>query len=279
MKRAGVAGDPIAHSLSPVLHRAAYRDLGVDISYDLLPVAAGELPELLSRLDESWVGISLTMPHKQAVIGQLDMVDGLAKTVGAVNTVCIQPTGNMLVGFNTDVAGIVWAVRDHRPEPVSSALILGGRATASSALAACVELGTRNLTLAARNHGGPGSALTAATRMNLSPELMRFDPVAIASALPRTSLLISTVPAGVADAVAEIITERGDDLSHLCVLDVVYEPWPSALISACESRGATIVPGWLMLMHQAARQVRLFTGRMPSTSVMTDALLEELARR
>lgn len=279
MKRAGVAGDPIAHSLSPVLHRAAYADLGVDISYDLLPTRAEELDDLLGRLDESWAGISLTMPHKQAVMARLDMIDGLAKTVGAVNTVCVQPTGNMLVGFNTDVAGIVSAVREVRPGPVTSCLILGGRATASSTLAAAVELGTRDLTIAARNHGGPGSALTAATRMNLSPELMRFDPAAIAARAERSSLLVSTVPAGVADTVADELSARGADLSHLAVLDVVYDPWPSRLIQVAGDLGATVVPGWLMLVHQAARQVRLFTGRMPSTEVMTSALLEELQSR
>ncbi|MDO5723217.1 MAG: shikimate dehydrogenase [Flaviflexus sp.] len=279
MKRAGVAGDPIAHSLSPVLHRAAYADLGVDLSYDLLPTPQEKLDELLDSLDASWAGISLTMPHKQAVIPRLDMVDGLAKTVGAVNTVCVQPTGNMLVGFNTDVAGIVSAVREVSPEPVSSCLILGGRATASSTLAAAVELGTRNLTIAARNHGGPGSALTAATRMNLSPELMRFDPDTIAARAERSSLLVSTVPAGVADRVAEELAARQPDLSHLTVLDVVYEPWPSRLTAVAGELGARIVPGWLMLVHQAARQVRLFTGRMPRVEVMKRALEEELARR
>lgn len=272
--RAGVCGSPITHSLSPVLHQAAYADLGLDIDYTKIEADVSDLPGLLGSLDENWLGLSVTMPLKQAIISHLDMCDGLAKTVGAVNTVCVQPMGSapMLVGFNTDVEGIVLACREQGELSFPSALILGSRATASSALAATVQLKATSVTLAARNHGGPGSAYAAASRMKLNPSLMKFDLPAIARALPRTGLLVSTVPAGVADDLADLIEETAPDLSSLMILDVVYAPWPSRLVSACVARGARCVPGWTMLLHQAAAQVRLFTGSTPNVKVMREAL-------
>ncbi|WP_182354733.1 shikimate dehydrogenase family protein [Flaviflexus huanghaiensis] len=279
MKRAGVAGSPIAHSLSPVLHNAAYDSLGVDIEYGTFETEAHEITSLLDRLDDSWVGLSLTMPLKQVVIEHLDFVDGLAKTVGAVNTVCFQPANNLRVGFNTDVYGIAQAVREQGDISVPSAIILGARATASSALAACVELDLKDhITLAARNHGGPGSAVAAATRMNLSPALAKLDE-RLVPALAGTGLLISSLPAGIADGLAQQIDEQAPDLSRLMILDVVYHPWPSELVRAAQNRGARIVPGWAMLLHQAVSQVRLFTNRTPDVEVMKGALLSELERR
>ena len=276
--KAGVAGDPIAHSLSPVLHRAACASIGVECDYQRYQTNREQLPDLLARLDHGWAGLSLTMPLKQVVIPRLDMVDSLAKTVGAVNTVCVQPMGDsqMLVGFNTDVEGIVRAVREVRGDsPVRSALILGSRATASSALAACVQLGAKeNLTLAARSHGGPGSALAAATRMHLSPTLKKLDVPLLAEQVQHCDVLISTLPAGVGDALADGLH---GDLSGLTVLDVVYSPWPSALVAKAQSLGAKIVPGYLMLLHQAVGQVRLFTNVTPDVEVMRTALLDALS--
>lgn len=277
--KAGVAGYPIDHSLSPTLHNAAYESLGVDIDYRLYPAQVEELPSLIQGMDETWAGLSLTMPLKQAVIEHLDFVDGLAKTVGAVNTVCYQPTVDFVVGFNTDVYGISEAVRETGEISTPSAIILGSRATASSALASCVELGIKDhITIAARNHGGPGSAVAAASRMSLSPTLAKISPKVVDS-LPGTGLLISTLPAGVSDDLADQITQQAPDLSGLTVLDVIYHPWPSKLVEATQNRGATIVPGWAMLLHQAVSQVRLFTNRTPDVGVMRDALLAELERR
>lgn len=279
MKKAGIAGYPVDHSLSPVIHNAAYRDMGEDIEYGFYPTPLEQLDDLIGGLDDTWAGLSLTMPLKQAVIDKLDFVDGLAKTVGAVNTVCYQPSGGQVVGFNTDVYGIAQAVRESGEISTPSAIILGARATASSALAACVELGIKqHITLAARNHGGPGSAVAAASRMDLSPSLVKLTDN-IESALPGTGLLVSTLPGGVADDLADRITDANLDLSGLTVLDVNYHPWPSKLVAATEARGATIVPGWAMLLHQAVSQVRLFTNRTPDVGVMRVALEAELARR
>lgn len=274
--RAAVIGSPVSHSLSPVLHAAAYRDVGVVVDYRAIEVSTEELPAFLASLDESWVGLSVTMPNKQAIIADLDVVDSLARTVGAVNTVCLQPPSRMLVGFNTDVEGIVTAVREARTNlAYPSAMILGSRATASSAIAASVQLGAPAITLAARNHGGPGSALSAATRMNLKPTLAKLTDDWIGS-LPHTGLLISTLPGRVADEYASRIESSNLDLAHLTLLDVNYRPYPSALTRAVAARGGTCVPGWTMLLHQGLAQVRLFTGRTPNPEVVREQLREAI---
>lgn len=293
-RHAAVAGSPIAHSLSPVLHEAAYESLGLDISYGRREAQVEDIPALLADIDSSWVGISCTMPLKQALAPHLDFVDGLARTVGSINTIAVQPNKHrpLLAGFNTDVEGIVRAIREVAAQPASmtaapwtatSGLILGSRATASSAVAALIQLGAKeSLTIAARNHGGPGSALSAATRMNVSASTASLDPVTVSALMCERAVTVSTLPAGVSDSIAVALHDRVAGTDHLAgriLLDVVYHPWPSPLVSAWESGGGTVAPGWLMLAHQAVGQVRLFTSQTPDISVMLNALHRELAQR
>lgn len=155
-------GHPIAHSLSPVLHRAAYRALGLaDWRYDALDVTAEQLPEVLAGLDAGWAGLSLTMPLKHAVLPLLDHVDPLAQTVGAVNTVLVQPerSGRALVGANTDVYGIVAALREGLRGAPTTAAVLGGGATAASTLAALAELGITSAAVYVRSAGRSGPCI------------------------------------------------------------------------------------------------------------------------
>ena len=131
-------GHPIAHSLSPVLHRTAYRQLGLDWEYEAHDVDEAGLPGFLDGCGPQWAGLSLTMPLKRVVLPLLDDVSELVGVVGGANTVVMGPAGR--VGHNTDVAGIVEALRDIGAES-GPAVVLGGGATAASALAALHQLG------------------------------------------------------------------------------------------------------------------------------------------
>ena len=277
--RAAVIGSPIAHSLSPVIHRAAWEQLGIDgWEYRRAEVTEESLPPFIGQLDESFCGLSVTMPCKQAVMPLLDAIDPLASAVGAVNTVV--PSAGMLAGFNTDVTGIASAIRracSHSGVPVpSSALVLGARATASSALAALGELGITTTTVAARRFGGPGSVISAASRLGVSVEqVMWSDVSAVASAAARADVLISTLPAGVADAIASRLAPREGQI----LLDVIYSPRDTALRTTFEKAGGVVAEGTDMLVYQGAAQVQLMTGRSPDPAVMRHALEAELERR
>lgn len=279
MTWAAVIGSPIRHSLSPVIHRAAWVQLGIDgWEYRRLERDGDSLPGLVAGLGDDCAGLSVTMPCKQAIMALLDVIDPLASAVGAVNTVV--PSSGVLAGFNTDVTGISSAVRRacsmaNVPLP-RSALVLGARATASSALAGLGELGITASTVAARRFGGPGSVVAAASRLGVSIEQVLWSDIeAVDRAAHGVDLIISTLPASAADPLAERLNVREGQI----LLDVVYAPRQTALRSAFEKAGGIVAEGTDMLVYQAAAQVQLMTGRSPDTGVMRDALEEELERR
>lgn len=270
-RKAAVLGSPIAHSLSPALHRAAYARLGLDgWSYQAIECDEAGLPGRLAGCGPQWAGLSLTMPLKRAVLPLLDRTDPVAAATGGANTVVFN--GGARLGYNTDVAGLVTALAeaglDRAP---AGALILGGGATACSALAALAELGLREVTAAVREPARAAGLLAAASRLAMSVELCPFGKESEAE------LLISTVPAGAGDLYAERL--RGIALPPRIVMDVVYDPWPTPLATAASQAGSVAVSGFELLLHQAARQVELMTGLAPPVPAMRAAGLAELARR
>lgn len=279
MTWAAVIGSPIEHSLSPVIHRAAWAQLGIDgWEYHRLEQDTDSLPGFIAGLGADCAGLSVTMPCKQAVMPLLDVIDPLASAVGAVNTVV--PSSGVLAGFNTDVTGIASAVRRACSmagcSAPSSALVLGARATASSALAALGELGITSSTVAARRFGGPGSVVAAASRLGVTIEQVLWsDAEAVDRAASSADLIISTLPASAADPLAERLRVREGQI----LLDVVYSPRDTALRRAFESAGGVVAEGTDMLVFQAGAQVQLMTGRSPDTGVMREALEEELEGR
>jgi shikimate dehydrogenase len=272
-----VLGHPIEHSLSPALHRAAYAALGLEgWRYDALDVTSDGLPDLLGGLDEEWAGLSLTMPLKQTVIPLLDHVEPLAGVVGAVNTVVVQraPGRPVLVGANTDVYGLVAALRERlvdRTGPLT-AVVLGSGATAASTLAALAELGCTTPTVHLRSVGRAGPLMRAAHRMGVEPRYASLDDAA--DAVAGADVVVSTLPAHAADALAADLATRR---AYGVLLDVVYDPRPTALYLAWGAAGGAVVGGERMLLHQAAEQVRLMTGRVAPIEAMERALAERLA--
>ena len=250
--KAAVLGSPIAHSLSPVLHRAAYRALGLgDWCYLAIECDEARLPGVLDECGPDWAGLSLTMPLKRAILGLLDHAEPLALEVGAANTVVFP--GGARYGHNTDVPGMISALTEAglpRPgggPPPGPVLILGGGATACSALAAVRGLGTREVTVAVRDKPRAAGLLAAADRLGVAVTLTAFDTPGEAA----PALLISTVPAGAADIHAERI--RRWRARPRYVLDVVYHPWPTPLAVAAQQAGAIVAGGFGLLLHQAAR--------------------------
>jgi shikimate dehydrogenase len=261
-----VLGAPIAHSLSPVLHTAAYRALGLDDwAYEAIECDEARLPALLGSLGPGWAGLSLTMPLKRAVLPLLDHAEPLVTDVGGANTVVFGADGR--AGFNTDVSGMITALAEAGAvtAPVE-ALVLGAGATACSALAALRAMGLQEADVAVRDTATASPLLAVAERLSMKVRLVRFGEEPGQAAWP---LLISTVPAGAADIYAERILAR--TLAPAAVLDVVYHPWPTRLARAAGQAGAVVAGGFELLLHQAARQVELMTGRDAPVAAMREA--------
>lgn len=273
--KAAVLGKPIAHSLSPVLHQAAYAELGLDDwAYEAVECDEAGLAAYVESRDRAWAGLSLTMPLKRAVLPLLDHVDPIAAATGGANTVVFRPDGRY--GYNTDVQGIVDALAGAGAPPPGTVTILGAGATACSALAALPELGVTGADVVLRDPARAGGLLATAGRLALKVRLRRWDELEDNDALG-TDLLISTVPAGAADAYAE--RTRLAHRAPAALLDVVYAPWPTPLARAAAESGAVVASGFAMLLYQAAAQVELMTGRPAPVTAMRRAGERELARR
>ncbi|MEV5875841.1 shikimate dehydrogenase [Streptomyces sp. NPDC052101] len=255
-RRAAVLGQPIAHSLSPVLHRAAYDELGLtEWSYDRFEVDEAGLPGFLEKLGPQWAGLSLTMPLKRAVIPLLDDISETAASVDAVNTVVFAEDGRRR-GDNTDIPGMVAALREHGIEQVDSAAILGAGATASSALAALARVCTGEVVAYVRSDARAAEMREWGERLDV--EVRTADWADAAQAL-RAPLVIATTPAGTTDALATAVPERPATL-----FDVLYDPWPTELAARWSMFGGAVVSGLDLLVHQAVLQVEQMTGRAPA---------------
>lgn len=254
MRRLAVLGSPIEHSKSPALHRAAYAQLGLDWQYTAIDVDGSRLPEFLGTRDASWRGLSLTMPLKQDVLPLLDHVEELAVLAGAANTVLFD--GSTRRGFNTDVGGIVRTLGEHGLDAVRRAVLIGGGATAASALIAMAQLGAAHVRVLVRRPGA------AAPLHELGRGLgVTVDEAAIADLGSEhdADLVVSTVPGG-----TDLGTAASDALArHAVLLDVAYDPWPSKLALPWVAVGGTVVHGLGMLLHQALLQVRVFVNGDP----------------
>jgi shikimate dehydrogenase len=266
--RAAVLGFPIAHSLSPALHTAAYAALGLDgWLYTAAECDEAGLAGFIDGCGPEWAGLSLTMPLKRAVLPLLDHTDPEAVAAGSANTVVFTSGGRR--GYNTDVPGIAAALADAGVTRPSGATILGAGATACSALAAMRSLGLDEVTVLARDPARTRDLLAAADRLGVSVTVASLD-----SAPGHGSLLISTLPAGAADLIAGRLGKV------TAVLDVVYSPWPTRLAQAAAAAGVPVAGGFDLLLHQAARQVELMTGKAPAPlEAMRAAGQAALARR
>jgi len=256
--RAAVLGSPIAHSLSPLLHRAAYTALDLPWRYDAVEVGATDLPGFLDGLDQQWVGLSLTMPLKQTVLPLLGSRSPLVELTGAANTVLLRDGRH---GENTDVAGMVAALVEVGVGCPARAVVLGAGATAASAVVALSELGAGEVRVLARSPAKAAPLLELAERLGLP---LTVDVLDLAAGL-EADVVISTTPAG---AALPLTVGRHPPV----LLDVVYAPWPTPLAAAHLAAGATVVPGSSMLLHQAAAQVELMTGRAAPLDAMREAL-------
>jgi shikimate dehydrogenase len=265
--RLAVLGSPIAHSKSPLLHSAAYRALGLDWSYEAIEVTGESLRAFVEGLDESWRGLSLTMPLKRDVIPLLSEADETAALTGVANTLVLDGRR----GFNTDVFGITEAFRSNGVAALSRVAILGGGATAASALVAAHRLGAGAADLLLRNPAKGAELRALASTLGVALEVHQLGanlpvvPDAVISTLPGHAEYSTALPAALRESAV--------------LFDVAYDPWPSTLAAAWQEVGGRVISGIEMLTLQALAQVRIFTSGDPAAPLPAeDAVLDAMRR-
>jgi shikimate dehydrogenase len=268
--RCAVLGTPIAHSLSPALHRAAYAHLGLDWTYDGVLVDSAGLAAFLDGLDDTWRGLSLTMPLKRTVVGLVDTLDDWSRLSGVANTVVVEQ-GRRL-GFNTDIPGAMAALLERLPEQPRSAVVLGGGATATSVLLALTELGCTTAKVLVRDPARAEETVAVVAAHPRGPEVSvgLLDEAGTVEA----DIVVSTIPT---DAQTPELLACCAEVPN--VFEVVYDPWPTPIARAALDSGRRLVSGLDLLAHQAILQMELMTGLAVPVELVRDAGRAELARR
>lgn len=256
-KRLGVVGHPISHSLSPTLHNAAYESLGLPWTYSAIDVAPGEFYEFLRREGSSLHGLSVTMPHKVSALEACTELDLIAERTHSVNTLLVSRDSDdrVISGFNTDVAGIVHALSDAGVVQARHAAIIGGGATASSAVVAAAEIGAEHISVLVRTPANAFYLEQVGQQCGVKVTVHHFNDM---SQLSEVDLAISTLPGDVEVSLAELPRS-----TRATLLDVAYNPWPSVRATEWSVAGGEVVSGLRMLAHQALIQVRIFVTGSP----------------
>lgn len=261
--RAAVVGSPIVHSMSPVVHRAAYAGLGLDDwVFERAQVEAGRLAAYVASLSDEWVGLAVTMPLKEEALALAATRGDEAELVAAANTLTRGEQGWR--ADNTDVQGLEMALREAGLREVGSAVVVGSGATARSALVALARFGVGEVTFLVRGQVRP-AAVQLAERLGMVASSRTYADGPATSGSP--GVVVSTVPSGATPPV------DGWRLPHGCVVfDVVYAGWPTPWAAQWQNQAVTLVGGDRMLLHQAVAQVQLMTGLKAPVEPMADAL-------
>ncbi|MEX5719256.1 shikimate dehydrogenase [Geodermatophilus maliterrae] len=259
--RAAVLGRPVTHSLSPLLHRAAYAALGLPgWTYDALDLGPEDLPVLLAGLGPEWRGFSVTMPCKQAAVAAADTVEPLPRLLGAANT--LVHTAEGWRAENTDVHGVGMALQTGGVERVAHAAIVGAGGTAAAAAVALAELGAEHVDVLVRAPDRAADVVRVLGALGVAAEVRRLTPGAVDA-----PVVVSTVPIGAHPDLGGLGWRAGQTL-----LDVLYAPWPTPVAEQAAAAGTCVISGLEVLFWQATVQVELMTGQPAPIGPMRAAL-------
>ncbi|MBD2111417.1 MULTISPECIES: shikimate dehydrogenase [Cyanophyceae] len=276
----GVIGDPVTHSLSPVMHNAALAELGADYVYVAFPVLAEGLEAAIAGFAATGVqGFSITIPHKQAILPLLATVTDEAQAVGAVNTVWRTEQG--WAGTNTDVAGFVAPLKAFRPWAGCTALVLGNGGAARAVVAGCAQLGFDAVQVVGRRAEALVAFQQGWVNSPLQPPLTVHAWEELPTLLPTADLIVNTTPlgmhttAGQTPLAAEALALAP---SHAVVYDLIYTPRPTRLLALADQRGLSTLDGLEMLVQQGAAALEIWLNCPVPVDTMRQALIDWLER-
>lgn len=266
---AAVIGSPVRHSLSPVIHNAAFVDGGLDWVYTAFEVVPGAAVAALAAMRALGIaGLSVTMPHKDDVAAAVDVLDPAASALGTANTVVLQPDGR-LAGYSTDGAGFVASLYEAGVDPDGmNVAVLGAGGAARAVIDALTRSGAAHIAVVNRSADRADVAVALAGDRG---------SVGGAADITTADLIVNATSIGMGslDTPCDLDLLRAGQV----VADLVYHPLETAFLAAARARGATTVDGLGMLVQQAVLQQELWTGRRPNPAVMRAAAEQELAER
>lgn len=259
----GVIGSPLGHSLSPIMHNAAFRAEEINAVY--LAFDSTDVEGCLAGMRALGMkGMSVTLPHKSTALLLVDEVDSLAEKIGAVNTI-VNHNGR-LIGFNTDAVGALNALKEHIDLTGKSCLIIGA---GGAARAIGFMLKDKVLEISIANRSAErGEALARV----LDCPFFLLDQLADETA----DIVIQTTPVGMVPKTNQCPIPVGFLKESMVVMDIVYNPLETKLLSLASQKGCITINGLGMFVHQGAEQFRLWTGRKPPLAVMAEAVVHAL---
>ncbi len=265
----GIIGHPVAHSMSPAMHNAAFAATGINGVYVAMDVAdAGRAVTALREL--GFVGVSVTVPHKEAVMAHVDEIDPVARRIGAVNTLFFhrRSEGHEVVvrGFNTDWQGSNLALAEKIRLEGSRVLVLGAGGAARAVGFGLVEAGAEVVISNRTEARGIALARSLGCRFAAPEQLSEV----------RADVLVNTTPVGMAPHVDGLPIDPALLPGFSLVMDIVYAPLQTRLLREAVAAGCQVIDGLAMLQYQGAVQFKIWTGRRPPVDVMRRALLERL---
>lgn len=280
MKHVGVLGYPIKHSISPLFQQAALDERGIDARYERFEVSDSELPAFLETVrNDEWLGVNITIPHKEAALTYMDQLSTEVRSIGALNTVVNDRS--VLVGANTDIGGFLNALESQGHSVGGSrAVVLGSGGAARAVVAGLQDAEAEFVVVVSRTFGRAQALVTSLTRRGARPVVVAvdWDEAGLRTALRQATLLVNATPIGMRGGGAEGKSPVSTGMLHreLTVFDAVYNPTYTPLLRDAREAGATTISGLDMLVYQGAEAFELWTGVEAPIETMMAAAREAL---
>jgi shikimate dehydrogenase len=272
----GVIGDPIEHSLSPILHNAAFNSLNLDCAFLAFKVKSAEVGNAINGMRAlGIVGLNVTMPHKKSVISHLDEIDQTAKFLNAVNT--IHNKNGKLLGFNTDGVGVLKALKENGVNPAGKKVLLLGSGGAARAIAYALAKEADELVVLNRTVE-QAKELASLLNRTFSKKVVAdsLTPSAIQENLRGCDILVNATSVGMKPNANQSLIAPEWLKPNLAVMDIVYDPMETKLAKDAKSAGSKVVSGVEMLIYQGAASFEIWTGKSAPVEVMRKAALDHL---
>jgi shikimate dehydrogenase len=271
-----VIGDPVEHSLSPVIQNAAFYALNLDVIYTAFRVKPSDVANALSGIRALGVlGLNVTMPHKEAVIAHLDWIDDTAKFLNTVNT--IHHKNGKMLGYSTDGIGAFRALKENGSDPQGKRVLIFGAGGAARSIAHALIQEADELVILNR---------TVSEAEKLSELLKRkfgkkisvgsLSSEVVKEKISDSDILLNTTSAGMNPNINQSLVMSDILKSDLTVMDIVYNPYKTQLAKDAQAAGIKVISGVEMLIYQGAAAFEIWTGQQAPVQVMRKAALEQM---